>query len=134
MKYGMTKKNLDAGVARAPTWVRPCQWCSLSNLLPKNSHINGSSQSIHNGKYHPILSYHILPFKKLLYQLYHTILQYSQHLKTLFFSLLFKYSFLLFFYYFSFILHFPLFLPQPLAQLNKQSPPCRQQAKIGNYP
>ena len=33
-------------------------------------------QSIHNGKCHPILFYHL---KKLLYQLYHIILQYTQH-------------------------------------------------------
>ena len=33
-------------------------------------------KSIHNGFSHPILFYHL---KKLLYQLYYTILQYSQH-------------------------------------------------------
>ena len=51
-------------------------------------------KSIGIRKCYSILFYH---FKKPLYYLYHTILQYLQHPKTLF---LLKYYFLIFFYYF----------------------------------
>ena len=61
------------------------------------------SKSISNRKCHPILFYHP---KKLLYQLYHTNWQHTQHPKILFFPILFKYSnlffFLLFLFFYSF--------------------------------
>ena len=73
-------------------------------------------ESIYIPKFHPILFYHP---KKLLYQLYNTILQYTSIPKLYFFpfylNILF-YSFS-FFYYFSFSLPFPLFLSQPLAPM-----------------
>ena len=50
-----------------------------------------------NGKCHPIIFYHL---KKLLYQLYHTILQYIKHPKTLLFYHFIKILFLIFLYYF----------------------------------
>ena len=54
-------------------------------VLSKKKNIEGigivlTCKSIHNGECYPILFYHI---KKLIYQLYHTILQYTQHSKTL---------------------------------------------------
>ena len=71
---------------------------------------------------HPILFYYT---KKLLYQLYHTILQYTQHPKSLLFYHFIKIYiyFLIFLYYFSFSLPFPLFLPQPLALASTSSKP-----------
>ena len=61
--------------------------CRQFHTFTSHESITGSSdrlsyKSIHNGKYHPILFYNL---KKLLYQLYHIILQCTQHPKTLLF-------------------------------------------------
>ena len=72
-------------------------------------------KSIHNGFFNPILFYHL---KKLFYQLYHTILQYPQHLETLFFfPILFKYSFLIFFLLFLFFSSFSSLSPSTSSKL-----------------
>ena len=95
----------------------------------------GSIKSISNRTCHAILFY---PFKKLLYQLYHTILQNIQQPKILFFfpfylNILF-YSF--FFYYFSFSIPFPLFLPQPLTPVSTHRTTHTQRSMIhqSTYP
>ena len=82
-------------------------------------------------------SYSVLPYQKVTLLLYHTILQYLQHPKTLF---LLKYYFLIFLYYFfptvtpfqalawfdfpglSNSIFFPLFLIQPLAPVQHTEP------------
>ena len=82
-------------------------------ILMGRSWAHGHCQSIHISKFYLILFYHL---KKLFYQLYHTILQYTQHLKTLiFFPFYLNILFYSSFYYISFSLPFLLFLPQPLA-------------------
>ena len=75
----------------------------------KRSEIN---KSIYIPKFYPILFYHL---KKLLYQLYHTILQYTLHSKTLFFfpfylNILF-YSFFFFLWLFLFFSSFSSLSP-----------------------
>ena len=61
--------------------------------------------------YQEMLSRPILPSKKLLYQLYYTILQHIQHPNFFFFSILFKYSILfLFFFFFNYLSFLFLFL------------------------
>ena len=81
----------------------------LSIQEPNSTALIVPPESIHNSKCHLILFYYP---KKLFYQLYHTILQYTQHHKTFFFFLFYLnilfYSF--FCYYFSFSLPFTLFL------------------------
>ena len=61
--------------------------CRQFHTFTSHESITGSSdrlsyKSIHNRKCHHILFYHL---KKLLYQLYYIILQYTQHPKTLLF-------------------------------------------------
>ena len=73
---------------------------TLSNLKKKKVHIYSHHsislhyQSISIGKFQ---FYSILPFQKVTLSLYHPILQYLQHSKTLF---LLKYYFLIILYYF----------------------------------
>ena len=67
-------------------------WLTLTSLL--------RLQSISIEECYSILFYHL---KKLLYQLYHTILQYTLHPKTLLFYFFIK---ILFFYYFFHIITF----------------------------
>ena len=81
----------------------------LNFILPRNAvdlRNIWTLKSIHIKKYYSILFYRP---KKLLYQLYHTILQYFQHPKILFFFPFYlNILFYSFFYCFSFSLPFPL--------------------------
>ena len=82
-------------------WVRMLMYVRIwlySNLYKTRIKFKHKTfRAFTNGKCHPIIFYHL---KKLLYQLYHTILQYIKHPKTLLFYHFIKILFLIFLYYF----------------------------------
>ena len=113
-----------------------CVWCAeCAKYLAFGTFGTSAMDALHWEI--PILLYFII--QKAILSLYHTILQYLQHPKTLF---LLKYYFLIILYYFfptvtffqtwhdlshfprlsNSLFFFPLFLPQPLAPVQHTKP------------